>query len=69
MKIDWQKLLLNLKSAGVSYSTAARRSGLDPATTGKLVRQEIREPKFSAGLALLDLHLQICPDKHKELAE
>ena len=69
MKIDWQRLLLNLRQAKLSLSAVSKICHIDPATVGHLSRCETREPKFSQGLALLDLHLQICPDKHKELAE
>lgn len=69
MTVDWQRLLLNLKSCGVSYNAVATRTGMDPQTVGRLVRQEIREPKFSSGLALLDLHFAMCPDKHQGLKQ
>jgi hypothetical protein len=67
MTVDWQRVILNLKSGGVSYRTIAKRCRCDESTVGHLVRGEQREPKFSTGLALLDLHLSMCPDKHQEI--
>lgn len=65
--IDWQKVILNLRASGLSASATARRVKADAATVQRLARGEIKEPRFSQGLALLDLHLALCPEKHKEV--
>ena len=65
MKLDWQRVLLNLKSAGVSVRSAARSAGMDPQTLRHYAKGECSEPRFWQGLALLDLHLRHCPEKHR----
>ena len=65
LKIDWQRVVLNLKSAGISYTMTARKVGMAPETLSHYARGECEEPKFSKGIALLDLHLAVCPEKHK----
>ncbi len=37
---------------------------MDDRTIHRLQRGEIAEPKFSQGLALLDLHVKWCAEKH-----
>lgn len=64
MKLDWQKIILNLRRAGFPVEAQARRVGMDPDTLRHYARGECREPRFSQGLALLDLHLSVCPDQH-----
>jgi hypothetical protein len=63
VNIDWQKVALNIRSV-VSLSAAARRAKIDASTLRKLARGEVAEPKFSSGIALLDLHYALCPDRH-----
>lgn len=67
MNINWQACALNIRQAGISLARAADRCGMDQATLQRLARGEIREPRFSQGVKLLDLHLDLCGDKHKEL--
>jgi hypothetical protein len=63
--ISWQRLMLNLRSAGLSAAAVGRRCSMDPQTAGRLARGDIREPRFAAGLALLDLHHALCPEQHR----
>lgn len=65
MRIDWQQLILNLRNAGMTYREISKRIGIDAQAIGHLVRHEVYEPKFSKGLLLLDLHYDLCPEKHK----
>ena len=63
MQIDWQQVILNLKSSGVSYREISKKIGVDAQAIGHLVRDEVYEPKFSKGLALLNLHYDVCPER------
>jgi len=40
---------------------------MDEGTLCRLARGETLEPKFTAGVLLLDLHLQLCADRHAGL--
>lgn len=64
---DWQMIILNLRNAGLTYRDISKRIGMDAQTVGHLARQEIYEPKFSKGLALLNLHYDLCPEKHNRI--
>lgn len=68
MRVDWQQIILNLRSAGMTYKEISNRIGVDAQTIGHLARMEIYEPKFSKGLALLNLHYDKCPDKHNGMS-
>lgn len=64
MRLDWQKIILNLRRAGISVEAQARRIGMDPQTLRNYARGDCREPRFSHGLSLLDLHYSVCRDQH-----
>jgi len=64
MRIDWQQIILNLKHSGMTYRAISEAIGIDAQAIGHLVRGETYEPKFSKGLALLNLHYDKCKDKH-----
>lgn len=64
MTLNWNRIMLNLRAAGLSMAAISRRIGMDQATCQRLARGEIREPKFSHGIAILDLHLALCPERH-----
>lgn len=67
IKIDWQQLCLNLRRHG-SLQQLSLKHGWNKAYLNELARFEIREPKFSDGLYLLNLHLDLCgQDKHQNL--
>ena len=67
INIDWQQLALNLRSKA-PLSALAKQNGWNPEYLNKLAREEMLEPKFSRGLELLNLHLDLCGiDKHKKL--
>lgn len=67
IKVDWQQVFLNLRSADMPANVVGRKVGMDPATLRKFQRGEIAEPRWSQGLKALDLHLVLCPEKHKAL--
>jgi transcriptional regulator with XRE-family HTH domain len=70
LKLDYQKIILNLRNAGLTYQSIANKCGIDAQNIGHYARYEAYEPKFSKAMALLDLHYDMCPDKHnlKELS-
>lgn len=61
--IDWQKVVLNLRRHG-SLETIARRVGSDGRHLRRLARGEVEQPRFNTGVRLLDLHLDLCGDRH-----
>lgn len=65
MNLDWQRIVLNIRQAGMPVRSISRKVGMAPDTLGHYVRGECREPPFSKGLALLDLHHALCPEKHR----
>lgn len=65
MKLNWQKIILNLNSEGLSYAKISDKCNVDAQAIGHLVRGEVYEPKFSSGIALLNLHEKFCTEKHK----
>jgi hypothetical protein len=67
MLIDWQQLALNLR-AHKPLSKLSLELGKANDYLGHLSRDETREPKFSDGIALLNLHLDVCGiEKHRSL--
>lgn len=64
LRIDWQKVILNLRNAGLSYEKISKATKIDAQAIGHLARYETYEPKLSKAMALLDLHFDHCKDKH-----
>lgn len=62
--IDWQRICLNLQAKYKPLAKVATEIGADAATLRRLARGETKEPKFSTGLRLLDLHYDQCSDRH-----
>lgn len=67
MIIDWQQVALNLQNQYRPLSHVAKEVGSDWRHLCRLARGEVREPKFSVGMRLLDLHLDHCPDRHEKI--
>jgi hypothetical protein len=67
--IDWYQLIENLQWAGLGVTRAATMAGVPAAHLSDIARRRVEEPPFSTGVKLLDLHLDACPGKHKELLE
>lgn len=66
--VDWQRLALNLRSAGVPHIQASKAIGGHPGLVAQLARGEVVEPKFSQAVALLNLHCDKCgPDRTEAL--
>lgn len=62
--VDFQRVLLNLRSAGVPVSEAAKRVGADWRTLGRVARGEVKSLRWEPALRLLDLHYDRCPEQH-----
>jgi hypothetical protein len=67
MNIDWQMLALNIRRHK-PLKLVSETLGKDKDYLGRLSRRAVEEPKFSDGLALLDMHLDMCGlEQHKKL--
>lgn len=67
--IDWQKLSLDIRQSGMPLARADDALGEYRGFVAQLSRGEIAEPKFSQGIALLNLHVDICgPEKTRGLS-
>ncbi len=64
--IDWSRCALNITER-ITQREAARRLGLSESYLRSLIENQNREPRFWNGVLLLDLHHEVCPDKHREL--
>lgn len=62
--IDWQALVQAIRAEGLSIKGIARRTGVSDYKIGFLSRGEVKEPRFGLGVALLELHLALCPERH-----
>ena len=62
--IDWQRICLNLRRHG-SLASHARTIGVRPKILQDLSRGDVREPSFRTCLDLLDLHHDLCPERHR----
>ena len=65
MAIDWQLVTLDLRRVR-PLSSLARRVGSNERHLNRLARGEVNQPRFNTGLALLDAHLDLCPDRHDD---
>lgn len=65
--IDWQKLVLNLRREGLSCAAVARKIGRNESAVQRIARGDAKTVAFEDGVRLLDLHLDLCPDRHKGL--
>jgi hypothetical protein len=62
--INWQQVVLNLRSACGSLQAVHEQTGVDWAHLGRLARAEVNEPRFNSGVKLLDLHEKHCRALH-----
>lgn len=62
--IDWQIVLLNIRTHYKSLSAVAKEVGSDWQHLNRLARGDVNEPKFGVGMKLLDLHYDHCRNKH-----
>lgn len=64
LKIDWIRVCLNIRSAGTPLSKAAKLIGSDWQHLNRLARGDVNSPRWDTGIKLLDLHFDLCPEKH-----
>ena len=62
--IDWPRVILNLRSAGMTGKEIAQAVGYSGESAVYRVLNDGVEPKFMTALRLLDLHLDRCPEQH-----
>jgi hypothetical protein len=63
--IDWQDITNNIRHHYKPLSTVAKEVGSDWRHLNRLARGEVNQPRFDVGVRLLDLHYDVCPEKHK----
>lgn len=66
INIDWQRLVLNLRRLQ-SIQKTADELDIDADTLRRIARGDTTEPKFDAGIKLLNAHLDRCPNQHQQL--
>ena len=67
IRIDWQRVALNLRSHGIQLQAGSRKLGKHAGWLGQMARDEIgRSVEFHDGLRLLDYHLQVCGEAAHE---
>jgi hypothetical protein len=67
LSINWQRVVLNLRSAGLPCAAQARRLGHKDkgARVQRIARGQLTRIWFDEGMALLDLHEALCPEQHR----
>ena len=65
--IDWSTIIINLRFKTGSLESLARDINSCPVHLRRISRDEVKEPKFSTGVRLLDLHSDHFPEKHREM--
>jgi len=65
--IDWPMIILRIRSKEGNLETLARSINSCPVHLRRISRNEVKEPKFSIGVKLLDLHSDHFPEKHREM--
>ena len=65
-KVDWQRVMLNIRSCGVPLAQLRKFTKMDDRTLQRIARGEVREPKFAQGVAILAIHQRLCPKLHAE---
>lgn len=53
--VDWQRVISDLRGAGLMVCAIARRVGVAPTTLNNLAHGYTREPCYSVGAKLLDM--------------
>jgi len=64
--IDWQRVMLNIRSCGVPLAQLRKYTKMDERTINRIARGEVKEPRFAQGVAILAIHQRLLPDKHRE---
>lgn len=64
LTIDWQQVVLNLRSAGLPCASQDKRIGRTAGYTQRIAAGAVKRVWFEEGVVLLDLHHALCPEKH-----
>lgn len=64
MNLDWSRIVLNIRTKGVSAAELARRIGRAESVIQRLAR-EGQQPKFDDGVRILDVHYDVCSELHR----
>lgn len=65
-EIKWHRIVRNLKAAGLTYGEIGLQTGF---TSSQLMAMEDESfvPDWISILKLLDLHLELCPNRHPSI--
>lgn len=70
IRIDWQRVALNIRRSGVSLAQVSQKCGRDHSWLGHIARGDVTRVEFHDGLRLLDFHFDTCgADAHRALLE
>lgn len=58
--INWQKILLDLRSHGVFITTVSKIINMHPKTLQKAARHGINDLPYTKAVKLLELHGRVC---------
>lgn len=59
--VDWALLILLIKKHGATVERITEETGVGWKQQGRLARGEVHEPRFSAGVRLIDLAYDVLP--------
>ena len=59
-KPNWQQITLDLRRDYKALSTIGKEIGSDWQHMNRLARCEVKEPKYSIGIKLIELHKRYC---------
>jgi len=64
-RIDWQRVLLNLRASGLAASTIAGKADMPVKAAQNLARGDSDRPStLLQAVKLLDIHYERCPERH-----
>lgn len=67
--VKWNKICSHFKKRNIGLTQAATLAGIPAAHIQGIWTGKAEEPVFSAGVKLLDLHLDMFPDLHHTVLE
>ena len=62
--VDWRRVMLNIRRH-VPLAQLKRVVKMDDRTIQRIARGEVKEPRFSQGVAILHIHKKLCPMEHE----
>ena len=67
-KVDFQRMALDIKRAGLALETVSHRCGRHRSWMGHVVRGEVQGIEFHTALQLIKIHKQVCGgDAHNKI--